>query len=321
MKRHHERRAKPALNRFGCRLIPAVILWLPILGVVAGCGAIDSTAEKIVFRSNRTGNYEIYSINPDGSGLRQLTFNEWNDAEPSLAPDGRIVFHSQREGCASLLYSIELDGSDERLVSDHLARDSHAEWSPDGRRIACQRYVFWGSDEVYVMNRDGTGARNITNSLATDWWPRWSPDGLRIYFSRDFDIYVINVDGTGLTQLTAGADDDEAPSCSPDGTTIVFDRNSRLYLMNADGSNIRQIEYEHTGYYHYDWEPVFSPDGSRIVFVRSASGSSWLMIVDVDGRNLRNLTGIQEGFYNTCPDWKRVNVVPVVTQYPTSPGG
>ncbi|MFC1629126.1 TolB family protein [Gemmatimonadota bacterium] len=308
-----------AVSWINFRSLPVVLILILVFTSSTGCGSSEGSSEKIVFRSNRTGNYEIYSINPNGTGLQQLTFDDGDDSEPSLAPNGRIVFHSDRDGAVEI-YSMDLDGGNVKQVTDNDARDSHPEWSPDGRLIAFQRYVFWGNDEVYVMNSDGSSARNLTNTLLEqELWPSWSPDGSRIFFCRGGDIYVVGVNGSGLSQLTTGTDWDYSPSCSPDGTTITFNRYSQIFLMDLDGSNIRQVVYVFEGS-SSDWEPVFSPDGSQIIFVRSESNGSRLMIVNVDGSNARDLTGLQPGFYNTCPDWKRVHILPVVTHFPTAPG-
>jgi Periplasmic component of the Tol biopolymer transport system len=55
--------------------------------------------EKTAFASNRDGNYEIYVMNPDGSGQTRLTNNSANDSQPSFSRDGsKIAFASDREG-------------------------------------------------------------------------------------------------------------------------------------------------------------------------------------------------------------------------------
>src|ERR1700687_887229 len=67
--------------------------------------------QKIVFQSNRDGNYEIYSMNPDGTRLRRLTDNPAIDRGPALSHDGRkVAFVSDRNGYDNI-YVMNTNGS------------------------------------------------------------------------------------------------------------------------------------------------------------------------------------------------------------------
>ena len=74
---------------------------------------------RIVFTSKRTGNNEIFTMNPDGSGVTQLTSNGSSDIFPVWSPDGtRIVFQTDRDG-QSEVYVMNADGSNQtRLTID-----------------------------------------------------------------------------------------------------------------------------------------------------------------------------------------------------------
>ena len=196
--------------------------------------------------------YDIYRANADGSGLRNITSSPGYDAEPTIGPDGRIVFTSVRDGDMEI-YSMNGDGSDVRRLTNRVGPDGGPFFNKDGSRIVFRgrtltagpeldRYSLLLKDglwqptslELFVMNRDGSDMRQITKSAAASFAPYFHPDGRRIIFSTnitsqqgrgEFDLYMINVDGTGLERVTYAADFDGFPMWSPDGRKLVFASN------------------------------------------------------------------------------------------------
>jgi TolB protein len=74
---------------------------------------------KIAFVSDRTGNSEVYVMNADGTGQRNLTRNPAFDADPTWSPDARkIAFASNRDGKYGV-YVMNADGSGQRRVAQH----------------------------------------------------------------------------------------------------------------------------------------------------------------------------------------------------------
>ena len=82
--------------------------------------------------------YDIYRAAPDGSGLKALTTTPGYDAEATIAPDGRIVFTSVRDGDMEI-YSMNGDGSDVRRLTDRAGPDGGPFWSRDGQRHGLPR--------------------------------------------------------------------------------------------------------------------------------------------------------------------------------------
>ena len=195
--------------------------------------------------------YDIFRAAPDGSNLTRLTDVPGYDAEPTIGPDGRIVFTSVRDGDMEI-YSMNGDGSDVRRLTHRQGPDGGAFFSPDGSKIIFRgREIPDGPEyddykrlldqglwrptavEVFVMDADGSNVRQVTDFGGASFAPYWHPDGERIIFSsnmhnpdgRNFDLFLINLDGTGLEQITFTDVFDGFPMFSPDGTRLIFASN------------------------------------------------------------------------------------------------
>lgn len=212
----------------------------------------DST--RVAYASDESGDSDIYVMNADGTGQRNLTNRAAIDLGPTWSPDGEwIAFLSRTQGNTDI-HRVRPDGSGLSSLTTYPARMySRPVWSPDGTKIAFTSNRdadpppqleptpvpffddapdFPGAapqPEIYVMNADGSDQTRLTFNLFFDGNPRWSPDGQRLVFQSrgdgDQELYVINVDGTGLTRLTDNEDADVFPAWSPDGRSIAFASN------------------------------------------------------------------------------------------------
>jgi Tol biopolymer transport system component len=170
-----------------------------------------------------------------------------------------------------------------------------------------------GNQEIYVMNNDGTGQVRLTNNPGSDSFPAFSPDGRKIAFisqnpSPTFavNIKLMNADGTNqieLTPITYSSSqfpwfDFKSLSWSPDGSKIAFDDGGEIFTINVNGSNRTNL----TSHPANDFEPAFSPDGSRILFI-STRAPNWIMhTMNADGSDVRALPS--DGYFQDfSPDW------------------
>lgn len=132
-----------------------------------------------------------------------------------------------------------------------------------------------------------------------------NPGKLVFYRELTWQLFVINTDGTGQTSLTSGGNlRDANPAFSPDGTRIAFDRNisleTHVFVMNATGTNPVAI----TSGASTNVEPSWSPNGQKLVFVSSRSGTRRreIWVVNADGTGLVQLTtNVQLGSDSSGP--------------------
>jgi tol-pal system beta propeller repeat protein TolB len=109
---------------------------------------------------------EIYTIHPDGRGLRRLTRNSSFDSDPSWSLDGRQIAFASNRGAGSQIYVMRADGTAQRRLTHDSGNDSHPSWSADGRWIAFSRQRSDGSSGVYLITARGTDERPLPGSLA-----------------------------------------------------------------------------------------------------------------------------------------------------------
>lgn len=274
---------------------------------------------KIVFTSDRDGDFELYVMNADGSSPQQLTHNSGLvDAYSSISYNGSRIVYAHLRDQSSFSYSIHVmnaDGTDNQALTTAADSSNYLPtWSPDGSKIAFVSTKGAGTDtDIYVMNSDGTNMVNITQSDSSVTAPSWSPDGNHILYSSargtgtDYELYRMNTDGTGVVQLTDNTYDESNPEWSPDGSQIVFesyrdgDGDGEIHVMNADGTGIIQM----TSNTYFDAYPTWSPDGSHIAFDSNRDGNYDVYKINADGSGLPvNLTANSSG--DRIPSWSPV---------------
>ncbi|MCA8948605.1 MAG: PD40 domain-containing protein [Planctomycetes bacterium] len=222
--------------------------------------------------------YDLFTADPDGSNLRQITDTPGYDAEATACPvSGTIVFTSVRDGDLEL-YTCEPDGSDVRRITNRSGYDGGAFFSHDGSKLVLrsafpknaeaaaedkellmQALVKPSQMEITVCNRDGSDFHQVTDNGAANFAPFWMPDDQHIIFSsnvggmaaaketgdhslaRNFDIFIVDQHGGELEQVTFEPEFDGFPMFSPNGKYIAF--SSNRYGKQRGDTNVFVAEW------------------------------------------------------------------------------
>lgn len=169
--------------------------------------------QRIVLASDRTGNSEVYVIDPDGGKAANLTWNLLaQDQSPCWSPDGkRIAFTSNRRGRFEI-FVMDADGMNLRAATDGQGDCREPDWSPDGKWIAFS-VARDGQTHLALVHPDGTGFRQLTNGASWNGQPAWAPDSRRLGFVSDregnADVFTLDVESGKPQNVTNTPDDDE----------------------------------------------------------------------------------------------------------------
>jgi TolB protein len=145
----------------------------------------SSDGQKIVFTSFDVSDSpmiptsaEIWTINPDGSGLAQLTFNTLEERAPAWSPNGTRITYMCKQGPAAPNLDNEIcvmnaDGTGQTQLTFNTLNDATSSFSPDGQKIIFHRGGGGGGTQLWVMNPDGSGQVQVTGPPGISLFPNW----------------------------------------------------------------------------------------------------------------------------------------------------
>jgi len=201
---------------------------------------------RLAVGSSRDGNWEIYSIDADGTNLKRLTDHPAKDQHPAWSPKGdRIAFSSDREGSPDI-HVMNAEGSDIIRLTRDPARDFNPAWNADGTKLIFFREKGDRMDQIVTVTADGLQELAMTNDKANNVFPCYLSDGRAAYVTHEApkpeQLVLLSADGsrTPCTDFPISF-----ARWSRDGRWIAFIAGdwprTAIHVMNHDGKDLRKL--------------------------------------------------------------------------------
>lgn len=248
------------------------------------------------------GTFHIWTMKPDGSGLKQVTTGHGDDREPRISPDGQtIVFASDRafEGSYDI-WTVPVTGGAPTRITKAEADEFGPSWSPDGKKIAFVSGTGISATSIQTIDlASGTQTQLLKVSSPNNRLeaPSWSPDGKTLAYV-EFEAADIRSVNTGFLRMVKGDGSGTPVSAASDDTfpfpaiwlspaELIYTGNGRIVRMNVATKTetpipfTAAIPYQPHGFKHkvFDFDsaaaklikgiyaPSLSPDGKTVAFV------------------------------------------------------
>ncbi len=235
--------------------------------------------QRVAFYSRDLPEGDLYLVNSDGTGLRQLTTDSALDRVPRWSPEGsRLTYFSTRTGGLQA-WTIRADGSgNQQLTFGEGAGIS--DWSPDGTKVSVNSLARGGFILDTSVGYDEQTPVPLATDPSWDWFVSndWSPDGTRLA-----GMFGYSDNGVGYHVLSTGAyvpltDFGQWPVWMPDSRQLLFvSGGNAFYLVDSETGEVREI---YSAVRDVLGPPRVTADGRQVVYSRRVTeGDIWLVTI------------------------------------------
>jgi eukaryotic-like serine/threonine-protein kinase len=238
---------------------------------------------RIVYNSVASGIEDIWIMNADGSGAKQLTADSGLHNPTAVTPDGRyLVFFALRDEKLNL-WRMDLDGGNQKQLTIDGTNDYHASISPDSRWVVYSAES-GGKQYLWKVSIDGGEAVQITNTFTNE--PKISPDGKWILCSYRKDenstwrYAIIPFEGGEPTKVFDLIGKNGTFRWSPDSRSLYYPRDthgriSNIWRFPLDGEEPKQLtDFKTEWIYNF----ALSTDGKQMAYTRGTTTSDVVLI-------------------------------------------
>ncbi len=310
------------------------IIVISVLFALGGIGASGESSATppgrnglIVFSSSANDSLQLFTVLPNGSGLRQITHVAGDAANADFSPDGRRIAFTFSDPTSSRIAVAAADGSRMRLLPQPAGVfDDQPSWTPNGHTIYFERFTLASNDDaIWSMSQDGRHQKRVLGpfpaGFVTD--PNLSPDGKSLSFA-GFDgslfgagsepargLFTSDPNGRRIRQIRPYTTDqsiksDWAPDAQHIGTTenanfLDPDDSANIVTMQPDGTHVRQVTHFNNRATNAFFGS-YSPDGRWIVYRIESNGLFGLDRVHPDGTDVQTILPLST-FRPSLIDW------------------
>jgi TolB protein len=321
----HRARGGLAVRRLLLGATAALVLAAP------AAASADVFNGRIAFSSVRgdpqAQEYDIFSMNPDGTGVTQLTTNPEGDRQPDWSPGATAIAYTIDKPGSPINFEVArmtAGGTGHRRLTTTPTRQASSQpsWLPDGSGLLFRRSGPTSRvSAIWQMGPLGESPGPRVVPPAPPLYPSLAPDSRRVAYAAilsptgdtDRGIFSQSSDGAAPTALfdVPGAYD-SAPVWSPDGTRIAFEsdadvgganpeRDMEVWVMGADGRTPTQL----TRNTAHDEGPTWSPDGRLLAYTSGPDDTHGdIRLMTPGGRDLGRLTAYAGA--DESPDWQAI---------------
>jgi len=258
---------------------------------------LDRLADyQLLFSAEENKVFNIYIINGDGTGLKQLTDDEGSDMLPKWLPDASgFIFESDRKGKQFQAFLFSFSDSLYQQVGNFNFEVRSPSISVDNDIVFVSNKD--NAKQIYKMDLNGNNLQKLTNTTYDDVYPVWSPDALFIAFQtfrhdKQTDIYLCDRSGTNLVRVTKDNAFDYMPNWSPNGKELIYSSteagNLDIFTIKTNDkgkpkniSNTPDIN---------EMMPVFSADGKYIAYMFAKGRKTGIHVMSIDGSTKAQVT-------------------------------
>ena len=314
-----------------------------LLGMLIVSGCDGEVTYTIYFQSDRGGNWDIYSIQHDGTMETQVTDHPLDDVYPAVSPDGTKLAFIRRSGNATDIILVDIEEGEERNLTNGLVSGTveSLTWYPDGERLLVTLWSMTlasGRPQLHWMEAggmaaDGTGMNLLAQDTMYSYWnPRMNADGELIAVSAGLspeivDVHVLDSGGEFIRvipqetflrptgEFRAPNSFEDYPEYAPNGRDVIMQSNASaitnpsdsIHLWYVSSQGRRSADRTPDAPYnstHPSWSTVL--DGQTIAFASDREGNNEIYLWSLtEGAEPVRLTNNPANDSN--PSWLKID--------------